>query len=522
MIRGLALRFALLAVIFAGALALRVPGLDRRPMHADEAVHAVKFRDLWKKGVYRYDPDEYHGPTLYYASLPAVTLHGRTDFGDLRESDLRMGPAVFGAALILLLALAADGLGWAAVITAAALLASSPAFVFYSRYFIQEILLAFFTLGAIVSGWRMIRSRRPAWAIATGLSVGLMIATKETAVLSLFAALVGLVAARRATGGLGPPRQRSPSGARLWALVVLAALVTSVALLSSFFTNASGPIDYLRSYTPWVGRAHSSELHNQPWYYYLRLLSWSHGPNGPVWSEGLILALAAFGVVASLKPDRFGVAAERKPFLRFVAVYTVVLTAIYCAIPYKTPWNVLGFLTGMALLAGTGASVLLRVFARPSLKWAIAGIMIAAWGHLTWQANLASFVHPTSGGNPYAYAQTVPDVVEMAERTDGLAKAHADVYGMPIEVIASDGYYWPLPWYLRRHSQVGYWTEIPQEKPLPIVIASADLDEALDARLRQSHVMTGFFGLRSGVLYQMWVRLDLWEEYLKTHRPPAD
>jgi predicted membrane-bound mannosyltransferase len=41
-----------------------------RPVHTDEAVHSIKFKGLWEDGKYRYDPDEYHGPTLYYATLP--------------------------------------------------------------------------------------------------------------------------------------------------------------------------------------------------------------------------------------------------------------------------------------------------------------------------------------------------------------------------------------------------------------------------------------------------------------------
>jgi predicted membrane-bound mannosyltransferase len=54
-----------LLLVAAGALALRLPQLDRRPLHADESVHTIKFRGLWDQGVYRYDPQEYHGPSLY-------------------------------------------------------------------------------------------------------------------------------------------------------------------------------------------------------------------------------------------------------------------------------------------------------------------------------------------------------------------------------------------------------------------------------------------------------------------------
>ena len=71
-------RWSALAVLLAiaGALALRVPKLDTRPLHNDEAVNAVKVSQLWQQGRYAYDPDEYHGPALHYATLPFLWLSG--------------------------------------------------------------------------------------------------------------------------------------------------------------------------------------------------------------------------------------------------------------------------------------------------------------------------------------------------------------------------------------------------------------------------------------------------------------
>lgn len=52
----------LLSVVTASAL--RVYGLNLRPMHTDEAVHSVKFDILWNTGTYEYDVHDFHGPTL--------------------------------------------------------------------------------------------------------------------------------------------------------------------------------------------------------------------------------------------------------------------------------------------------------------------------------------------------------------------------------------------------------------------------------------------------------------------------
>jgi len=153
----------LLAV--AAAFALRCPQPASRPMHNDEAINAIKFRDLWEHGAFQYDPGEFHGPTLYYLTFAWEKLTGAPrDFSQFSESRFRVVTVLFGVGLVLLLPLIADGLGRRATVWAAFFTAISPAMVFYSRYFIHEMLLVFFTLLTLVAGWRYWQSRRPSWA----------------------------------------------------------------------------------------------------------------------------------------------------------------------------------------------------------------------------------------------------------------------------------------------------------------------------------------------------------------------
>src|SRR6185503_660790 len=191
-------RWSALALLLAiaGALALRVPRLATRPLHNDEAVNAVKVTELWQHGRYVYDPDEYHGPTLHYATLPFLWLSGARNADELKDATLRVAPVVFGVALILLLLLVADGLGRHAVMWAGLFIAISPAMVFYSRYFIHEMLLVFFTALTLGAGWRYKQTRLARWAVVAGVGAGLMVATKETFVLALGAmAVAGIGAA---------------------------------------------------------------------------------------------------------------------------------------------------------------------------------------------------------------------------------------------------------------------------------------------------------------------------------------
>src|SRR5438046_1710843 len=87
------------------AFALRWPNLRSRPMHNDEAVNAVKFGQLWEKGTYTYDPEEHHGPALFYASRVILWVTGAPPYSDIGERRFRFVPMIFGLGLIALVPL---------------------------------------------------------------------------------------------------------------------------------------------------------------------------------------------------------------------------------------------------------------------------------------------------------------------------------------------------------------------------------------------------------------------------------
>src|SRR5207302_7416594 len=106
-------RSLIIGVLLAAgvALALRCPRLNERPMHNDEAVNAIKFGQLWERGSYKYDPNEHHGPTLFYATLAVARLTTTPDLEHLTEIKLRLITVLSGLGVVLLLALVVDGLG---------------------------------------------------------------------------------------------------------------------------------------------------------------------------------------------------------------------------------------------------------------------------------------------------------------------------------------------------------------------------------------------------------------------------
>ena len=71
-------------------------------------------------------------------------------------------------------------------------MALSPAMVFYSRMYIQESLFACFTLAFVIAVGRVATGGGLRWSVLAGIAAGLAVATKETSVIVLPAALVGL------------------------------------------------------------------------------------------------------------------------------------------------------------------------------------------------------------------------------------------------------------------------------------------------------------------------------------------
>jgi len=524
-----------IGAVAIGAATLRLPRLSLRPMHGDEANQAVKTARLLETGQYVYDPHDHHGPSIYYLAQPVFWALGAETAPDLTDGMLRVVPAVFGVLTVVLLVLMGDGLGRAAAVCAGVLTAVSPALVFYSRYYVQETLLVCFTFGFIATAWRYAVTRKVVWAVAAGACLGLMHATKETWVLAgaaMAAALAVLLlwdrlaAGRRDADTVRRVDARACFRPVVIALVIAVAVVVAGVLFTSFFTNWRGPIDSVLTYTYNAGKAGGESIHNHPVLWYLKMLTFSRlvtDMPGPWWSEGLILGLALVGLVAALTGR--GLGNTHRGLARFVGLYTVFLTVAYALIQYKTPWCCIGFLHGMALMAGIGAVALVRWVPTRLLKVLLVLALAAGAVHLGWQAHRASFRFCVDQRNPYVYAHTSPDAMKLVRRVEEVAEVSPDGYGMIVKVITPTNY-WPLPWYLRRFEpgHVGYYHEVPDDPDASVIITSPDCAEAIEARAKQSYNRMSTYGLRPGVLMSVWIRQPLWDALVETwtgRTPPA-
>lgn len=482
----------ILLAIAALALALRLPELGRRPMHTDETINAFICGQLLEGEVYRYDPQDRHGPALYLSALPVLRLAGVHSLADMDERSFRLTAALLSALAVLFFAGLRHPLGDDAALLAALFWAAAPLPLYYGRYMIHETGFVAMSIGLVATGWQAVERRSAAWAAVAGAFAALMLAFKETAIINyaaIGAAFLFFVFTTRHAGI--PPR----TWLRMAVAGTLACFVVLLVLFTWGFTDWGGPGNLARAFVRFSGRA-GGEGHQKPFWYFARLLA-----DG--WGGRMFLVLAACGAVRAWRAGGFD---------RALVVWLAAVFLLHSAIPYKTPWLALNIWLPLALLA---AFFLAGFQSAPAATPAVGTAETAAPGRATRPRAAVTFVllgvllillgrddrkwvyrRPADENNPYAYSHTLDDVVNLAPYLERYWPHHDATIG----VIAADP--WPMPWYLRRFPRVGYWQ--PGEKPgdADLFITDASASEGLEAQLEGWR--PNFFGVRPNVLFVTW------------------
>lgn len=505
-------------VILLIAAVLRFYNLNLVPLHHDEGVNGNFLVRLVREGFYQYDPANYHGPTLYYFSaiIPWITklLFGsavRDNYG-LTTFSIRLITALFGLGTIVLVLLLRRRLGTIATLSAGLLLAVSPGAVYLSRYFIHESLFVFFTLGIVVACIWAYDTRRPVYLVWAGACAALLFATKETAMISAGVLIIALALTvvymwfnRKPTGYYGSKRNK-PEGGLINRIIeemggtssVITALGTSLFVFlavyllfySSFFTNNKGIIDSLQTFAVWTKTGTTAHVHPASMY-----LTWLLRQESP------LLFLGATGAaIVVLRP--------KNSFALFCALWSFGLIAAYSLIPYKTPWLMLNFVIPLALISGYTLQAIYDMD-QGQLRLASVVLLVAiAVG--TYQSIDLNFVNYDNDSPKYVYvyAHTRRGTIDLVDQVEQIAKENSR--GLTgITIVSPD--YWPLPWYFRNFTRVGYFGRMAASNE-PIVIANegqkAEMETNFGAFYRQvpSKEAGGTFELRPGVKLLLYVR----------------
>lgn len=480
------LRWAAFVAVAMMGVAVRLPQLGARPMHTDEAINAYMVGQLLAGEPFLYDPQDRHGPALAALAFPLVKLEGAKTFSDLTESELRLAPVLAGAITILLFGAAAEMFGFTPSLLAALLFAFGPLPVYYDRYFIHESLFCAATFGLILAGWRASRSNFLGYGALAGACAAVMLAAKETAILHFFsmAAACTLVSLFKAGG---KSFRQSIGWGQLGTAAGTLVAITGI-LFTWFGRNVKALPALLLAVPDFVARA-GGQGHQKPFWYFGQLLIGG-------WSGGLLVALACLGLFMALRRR------DQAPW-QWLAYYGLFITLIYSLIPYKTPWLALNLWLPLALFVALALDALGR-WAASKLHGRVVIPVICIFGAaasiaIAHDTRQRVFLHPADEANPYAYAHTTEDILQLPDEIADLARR--DGIATPrIAVIAADA--WPLPWYLRHYKLTGYWQPGQPLAAADFYVTSTEAAEQYSDSLQDFR--PEFFGVRPGVLILLW------------------
>jgi uncharacterized protein (TIGR03663 family) len=417
----------------------------------------------------------------------------------------------------------------------------------------------------VVAGLKYFESSRPTYLILASVSAAFLFATKETAFVSAVVLLLALLLTRaywsvfkrafsavgnnkkqksRKTGGGDESlsfveRAGGPVNFAIWIGTAISVfIIVNVVLYSSFFTNyPKGVSDALKTFEFWSRTGKEAHVHPFITYFWWLLLQ-----------ESPLLILGAIGAaLAVLKPVR--------SFALFAALWAFGLTTAYSLIAYKTPWLCLNFIVPLALCSGVAIERLYAELAKweagnPVRVVIIAGVLLLAvgplpglartfdkavsmgpdsgmfsvlaemrpfWktfipGYSTLDLNFVNYDND-NGYYVYVYAHSRREMLKLVDEINRIAERTHQGGETGITIVSPD--YWPLPWYLRDYSRVGYHGKIVVSNE-PIIIASqgqaGEVEQTYGDRYKQVQSgfnPTGTFALRPGVDLLLYTRREL-------------
>lgn len=551
---------ALFAAVLYWGFAAREHNIENRAAHADEAEQASTYSKLLDGGIYRYNPDGPHGPTLYYYALlcdkvcsafsqadpkagspagseeisggssevnpqagakaaPAKKPSDSLSIERLRHFAMSVCAAIFAAFWLL-----QGRLGLAAVLAGFACFWVSSIGSIYSVYFVHEIIFALSILLCAAAAWRFLNAPGKANALLFGLSAGLAQATKETAPLGLAAVFLAAAACCALDSALARNARAILSPKRLFSCAAVAAVgfaLVFALFYSSFFSNPKGIADAFASYAHFAGKAASPE-HSQGALYYLKLFGLEK-IEGITFGElplALLFCVSLAGAAfACLKNGRRpGGGAEKNSgalcalFFGLAAVFNI---AILSLIPYKNPWLALSGVLLMSVASGWGAA---RALSAGPLPARIAGI-VAVLVLLCWQIKLGDMSvkrFHSDPRNPYLYSHTVNDFKNLIARIDSCAKVSEYKNDIPVAFVTKNSP-WPAPWFLRKYENAGFWSGgLPKNiEEFEIVACDAPFAEEAEKSLKSGDYIQEFFGLRKNLVLWVWIKKPLFEASLE-------
>ena len=558
-------------LITATAAFLRFWQLPLNPLHHDEGVNGFFLTTLFRDGVYKYDPGNYHGPDLYYVALVFTKIFG------LNTISIRASVAVFGVLTVILVFFLKDYLGRIGSLAAALFLALSPGMVYVSRYFIHEMMFAFFSL-AIVAAVVLFIERRKAGVFAVGWMILILFVCFLPSALNLAATIAGenqgLLWTLRAAffiveGILVFYIVRMliewDAGRPIYLLLAAAATVMLFATKETAFITVGTMI--IACFALWLWRVvyravgwqiRENELEPAAlnWknfseklgdntnvmlvlaavgaiFIYLGVLFYSSFFTYPEGVKGAFEAYAFWTktgskdhtnngffayfrwlwkieapiVILAAVGSLIALAKARHRLAIFTAFWAFGLFAAYTIIPYKTPWLAVSFILPMGLIAGYGINDLWH---SGDTVQKIITVILASVAALVlgYQSYELNFQRYDDESEPYVYAHTKREFLPMIDKMKYYAAKSKKGNDATITVVSPD--YWSMPWYLNDFPHAEFFGKMTDVNASEMIVAKkGEQDEAVRENFAAHYKIAGTYPLRPGVDLYLLVRRDI-------------
>lgn len=407
----------IVVVFFALALSARLLLIHQRPLHHDEGVNGYFVSNIMEEKGWKYNPENYHGPTLFYITALSFWLFGGSVFA------LRIVPVLFGSMLVLLPYLLRKKLGLKGIAVSSFALAFSPALMYYSMFAIHEILFAFFSIASLVLLLKFVEEKKN-WMLYLGtVSLALLFTTKEASFfIGPFILILCILFAF--LKGKNVLKAIMKNKVKLSVAVLIFYLIYS-SFFTSFYSNPRGLSDSVKTLELWGPRVIGEKGHDKPFFYYSELL---------FFSESILLLGGIAGIA-------FAVWNKNLLFGLIGGFFLVSLLGI-SAVPYKTPWIIVNFLPALALLFGFFGKKILGYKKR--VKIGFLSVLVIGFGLMVWSAYSINVLMPAREENKLSYVQTTQEagrILETVVEKDG-----------KIGLLIESGSQWPLPWLLRKEN----------------------------------------------------------------------
>ncbi len=509
---ALSLVFILIVVL---AFFLRLYRLDERVFHHDEAAVGYFAYKLFKEGIYSYDPS-FHGPFMYYATSEIFRLLGDSDYS------ARLLPAIFGAAMLFLLIPLRKYISSYGVVFAAFFLAFSPSFLYYSRFYREDIFMAFFSLLTLVCAVKYAEKfseekyslARIFYLFSGAVALASMAALKENAyIIIAFIILFLLLLFIRERGYYDVVGRIKRLDRKILFMTadglffILVFLVAFSLYYTGNFLDAPGMKTAVeRAVSHWY-EMHRIKRIGGPLYFYIPILALYELP---------VLVFGLLGIVHYSRKNNL--------FMTFIVYWALTNLIVYSYLQEKVPWLILNPLLPLAIIAAAYLGELL-----PRLKFNLAGtialiFLIASSSYFVYSSLLLNYYNYTSPAEPLIQAAQPPQRFSLF--LDKINEISSQYQNRSTEIQLTDNEMnTQFLWYMRHFSNIKWGVSINSELTAPLIVVH-DSDDKREPDIVKQRLHTDYERLDSAKMSWYWFEpSDITLDYLlyrKINREPGE